>query len=152
MTLPTSGPISMAQIAAELGIAAAGINLNMASVRTLGGGATNLNAFHGKSNYGPIVVTCNSVSAFKATPGTGTASVVANPSATGGSGGYTYATTYVSGESFNTNNLASNTPYFSKSAMGADTSYNGRYRVTVTDSGGRTGYTEFFVTLGGYQN
>jgi hypothetical protein len=150
MTLPASGPISMAQIAAELGIAAAGINLNMANVRTLGGGATNLNAFHGKSNYGPIVVTCNSVTAMRATNNVGNVFVNAAVAASGGSGGYTYSTTYLSGESYSISNATTTAPGFQRSCA-PNTDYSGQYRVTVTDSGGRTGFKDFYVDLHGYQ-
>jgi hypothetical protein len=55
MTLPSSGPISMSQVAAELGISATGLSLNDSRVRALAGkpsGAISMNDLHGKSAGG----------------------------------------------------------------------------------------------------
>lgn len=53
MTLPASGPISMSQVATELGVTASGINLNQTNVRTLAGrpsGTISMSDLLGKSN------------------------------------------------------------------------------------------------------
>jgi hypothetical protein len=58
MTLPT-GTITMGQVAAELGLPAAGINLGLTSVRNLAGvpsGPISLNNLRGKSAYTPPTV------------------------------------------------------------------------------------------------
>jgi hypothetical protein len=52
MTLPASGPISMLQVAAEIGISHIGLSLNHANVRTLAGVPSGVISFanlHGKS-------------------------------------------------------------------------------------------------------
>lgn len=59
MTLPATGSISMAQVAAELGVSQTGINLNQANVRALAGkpsGAISMSDLRGKS-AGPAGVT-----------------------------------------------------------------------------------------------
>ena len=53
MTLPASGPISMSQVATELGVTASGINLNQTNVRTLAGrpsGTISMSDLLGKSS------------------------------------------------------------------------------------------------------
>ena len=53
MTLPSSGPITMAQVAAELGISASGLSLNDSRVRQLAGkpsGAISMADLRGKSS------------------------------------------------------------------------------------------------------
>jgi hypothetical protein len=149
MTLPASGPISMAQIAAELGIGATGINLNMASVRTLGGGATNLNAFHGKSNLAPLTCVVGDQSAYRGANNTGVVSVSTTAGAAGGSGGYTYAWTFVSGIQFGSPGPVATATFSRSCAPGSE--YTGVYQCTVTDSGGRTASDTCTITLGGYQ-
>lgn len=54
MALPSSGTISMSQVAAELGVAATGLSLNDTRVRTLAGvpsGAISMSNLHGKSSF-----------------------------------------------------------------------------------------------------
>ena len=56
MTLPASGTISMAQIAAELGISAAGLSLGDSRCRALAGvpsGPISFSNFYGKSSFVP---------------------------------------------------------------------------------------------------
>jgi hypothetical protein len=53
MAIPTSGALSMSQIASELGVGASGLNLGRSSVRSLagnGGGAISFSSLYGKSN------------------------------------------------------------------------------------------------------
>lgn len=53
MTLPTSGAITMAQVATELGVSGTGLNLNSANVRTLAGvasGPIGFSDLYGKAN------------------------------------------------------------------------------------------------------
>ena len=57
MTLPNSGPITMAQVAAELGISASGLSLNDSRVRTLAARPTGAISFAdllGKSWFNPF--------------------------------------------------------------------------------------------------
>lgn len=54
MTLPSSGPISISMVAAELGISAAGLSLNDSRVRALAGkpsGTISMSDLYGKSSY-----------------------------------------------------------------------------------------------------
>jgi hypothetical protein len=149
MTLPASGPISMAQIAAELGVAAAGINLNAANVRSLGGGATNLNAFHGKSNLAPLTCLVNDATAIRGANNTGTVTASTTAVASGGSGGYTYAWTFLSGTSFGTPGAVATASFTKSVSPGSE--FIGNYQCTVTDSGGRTASDTCTITLSGYQ-
>ena len=58
MTLPTSGTITMAQVAAELGESTTDINLNKASVRALAGvpsGAISMSDLYGKSSLAAYI-------------------------------------------------------------------------------------------------
>lgn len=60
MALPGSGAISMAQVAAELGIPATGLGLNDSRVRALAGkpsGAISMADLHGKSSMWSCVIT-----------------------------------------------------------------------------------------------
>ena len=55
MTLPSSGAITMAQVATELGVSQTGINLNQSNVRTLAGrpsGTISMSDLRGKANGG----------------------------------------------------------------------------------------------------
>lgn len=151
MTTPT-GTISMYNVAQELGIAAAGINLNMGSVRALAGqpsGAVTLNNLRGKSNLPPVSVSVANVSATRMTNNTGTATVQATVNASGGSGGFTYSCTYLSGSSFSITGANLSTPGF-QGTVSPGALLTGMYRALVTDSGGRSAYYDFRVTLNGY--
>lgn len=58
MTLPASGAITMAQIAAELGISSTDINLNQSEVRALAGvpsGAISMADLYGKSSLAAYI-------------------------------------------------------------------------------------------------
>lgn len=58
MTLPSSGAITMAQVATELGVSQTGINLNQSNVRTLAGkpsGTISMSDLRGKSNGGASI-------------------------------------------------------------------------------------------------
>jgi hypothetical protein len=60
MTLPASGPISMSQIAAELGISATGLSLGDSRVRALAGKPTGALSFldlYGKTSFPPVAYT-----------------------------------------------------------------------------------------------
>jgi hypothetical protein len=151
MTLPT-GTISMSQVAAELGVGAAGLSLNAGNVRTLAGvpsGAVSMNHLRGKSNLAPLTCVVNDQFAYRGTNNTGVVSASTTAVAGGGSGGYSYAWTFLSGTSFG-DKPAVATPSFSYScAPGSE--FTGVYRCTVTDSGGRTASDTCSITLGGYQ-
>ena len=97
MTLPASGPISMSQVAAELGISATGLSLNDSRVRALAGkpsGAISFADLLGKSAAGvvnPLPITViydeelspTNASAQVGLSADGTISVVGNGSSAG---------------------------------------------------------------------
>lgn len=129
MALPTSGQITMNQVATELGVANAGINLNQANVRQLAGrasGTIGLNHLHGKGRATVSLASLSgsSSSSFR----TATLTV---------SSGATTSGAWTSGGSSISVNRASNTTYHF-SATGGTVSGNrsGTYRVTATPSGG----------------
>lgn len=154
MTLPASGAISMSQVATELGISATGLNLNDSRVRTLAGipsGSISLNALHGKSNFPPLSVSAPNTSRTSSAAGTGTLTTTSLATASGGSGGYTYLWQFVSGDTGTTVvSATNNSGAFSRTVTTNDI-WNSSWRITVTDSGGRTASATISVTLSGYQ-
>jgi hypothetical protein len=153
MTLPASGAITIAQVAAELGISATGLNLNDSRVRTLAGvpsGAISLNNLHGKTQGAVMSVAAPNVQVFKAGTGTGTVSGSSTATPTGGTGPYSYSWA-VSGvtSGITINNAAIANPIWSRlCANGTD--YVSTWICTVTDSAARTATATISVELGGY--
>lgn len=94
MTLPTTGPLAMSQVASELGLSIQGISLNVAQVRTLAGvasGAVSMANLRGKSAYTPMTVTGVDASQDLGNTGAnGTAHISPSVTVANGSGGYTY--------------------------------------------------------------
>lgn len=143
MTLPVSGPISLGDVAAELGI---GLPLSLGDSRVLalaGKSAPpiSLSDLYGKSSIPPLAVSAtgedNSYSSILS-GGTGAAQATANP--TGGSGSYTYAWSVVSNTgsatvgALNAKSVTISKNYTRQSDGVASVVFN----VTVTDSQGRT--------------
>ena len=67
MALPNSGPITMAQVAAELGISASGLSLNDSRVRQLAGkpsGAISMADLRGKSSVWVATLTPAKVASY----------------------------------------------------------------------------------------
>ena len=97
MTLPASGSISMAQVAAELGISAVGLSLNDSRVRNLAGvgasGPISMSSLLGKSAYTPMTIGVTSASGYADTSagGAGFVSATASVVVTNGDPGYTYS-------------------------------------------------------------
>lgn len=76
----------------------------------------------------------------------GITSSAATASASGGAGGYSYAWTYVSDDSYTINSPTSATTTFSTTLIGGQTK-SGTYRCTVTDAASATGYADIVVEL-----
>lgn len=96
MTLPSSGPISMAMIANELGISASALSLNDSRVRNLAGrpsGPIGFSDLHGKSAYTPMSgVGVDSEGVWPSNNGQAfTAIVYPQVSISGGTAPYTYS-------------------------------------------------------------
>lgn len=105
MTLPASGPISLGQVAAELGIALP-LSLGDSRVRTLAGvpsGPITMGQLRGKSAQAPQgPFTATSEDGFgDGDSSNGGGTVFCSPSVTpaGGSGGYTYLWSFTSNPS-----------------------------------------------------
>lgn len=96
MTLPSSGPISMAMIANELGISASALSLNDPRVRNLAGrpsGPIGFSELRGKSAYTPMSgVGVDSEGVWPSNNGQAfTAIVYPQVSISGGAAPYTYS-------------------------------------------------------------
>ena len=157
MTLPTTLPISAAQILTELGQPTSNVwSTSQSSVYSLAGktagAAVSFSDFCNKSSVGAVNVSISPTnpSVFKAATGTGTVSVNASATASGGTGaGFTYSWAYLSGTSFTITAPSSATTGFTKSVANG-TDYIGNYRCTVTDNGSHVGTADVSVELGGY--
>jgi hypothetical protein len=80
---------------------------------------------------------------------TGAGSLTSDPATgtgAGGSGGYTYAWTYVSGDSYTINSASSATTTFT-TTLAAEQLKTGTYRCTVTDSASNTASSTIVVEL-----
>lgn len=101
MTLPSSGPISMAMIANELGISSYGLSLNDSRVRNLAGrpsGTISFSDLRGKSAYTPMTLYAPNVYAKEADSRYRSGRAYANPLVTvsNGTAPYTYQWTMTS--------------------------------------------------------
>lgn len=150
MTLPATGPISLSQIQAEFGGASpismseyyrGGPNVPAVSTTTNipASGAISFDQFHGEADTTPTLsVSINPTSAYGFGTGTPSTNNV-TASVSGGTAPYTYAWSYVSGDTFTTSNPTSATTHWSKS-VGINDIFTGVYKCTVTDSLGVTGF------------
>jgi hypothetical protein len=165
MTLPTSGPLSLADIQTEFGGSnpislseyyAGGAYVPAGTTGTNGpvpsSGTISISNFYGTSNIPTLSVTADDVSGFSSGPsfsGFVTTSGSPNTTPTGGVGPYTYAWTHISTSGGNTPTVSSSTaqnPSWSATVSDGDDSIS-TWRVTVTDSGSRTASTDITVTL-----
>lgn len=156
MTLAATGALSLGgsitnrSVNLELGQSAtAQISMNDANVRTLAGvpsGAITLTTdFYNKSNT--LAITISPASTYTTRTGSGSlTSSTSTGSASGGAGGYTYAWTYVSGDSFTINTSSTAATTFTTS-LGVNVYKSGTYRCTVTDSVSATAYADTLIEL-----
>lgn len=156
MTLPTTGPISMAMVASELGISATGLSLNDSRVRNLAGipsGSISFANLRGKSASVPTLSISLSPSpavgrASSANAGSGSVTVTASVS--GGSGGYTFNWTQVgTGTGWGIANGTTASARFSHSVTSTQI-FTTRFRCTVNDNGGRSNFAEVDVEIDGF--
>lgn len=160
MPLPSSGPLTLADIQGEFG----GSNPISLSEYYAGGGLVppgttgtygavpssgtiSIQNFYGTSNAAPLSISISPSSLYNSRLGSGSlTSPPATGTGSGGTGPYTYAWTYVSGSSFTINSpgLASTT--FTTS-LTAGQLKSGVYRCTVTDSLSATASATITVDL-----
>jgi len=137
MALPSTGPISLANVNVELGLSStATISLNQANVRTLAGvasGTISMSNLLGKSNAPTITINVGSLYTTRSGAGSATSNS-ATATASGGSGGYTYAWTRVSGDTYTINSSTSATTTFTTTLSNGQFK-SGIYRCTVTSGG-----------------
>lgn len=147
MTLPSSGPLTLADIQGEFGGSnpislseyyAGGGLVPSGTTGTYGAvpssGAISIQNFYGTSNAVPLSISISPSSLYNSRTGSGSlTSSPATGTASGGTGPYTYAWTYVSGNSYTINSPSSATTTFTTS-LTAGQLKSGVYRCTVTDS------------------
>jgi len=162
MTLPTSGPLSLADIQTEFGGSnpislseyyAGGAYVPAGTTGTNGpvpsSGTISISNFYGTSNIPTLSVTADGVFGFNSGPsfsGFVTTFDSPNTTPTGGVGPYTYAWTRVSGFSPAISSSTAQNPTWSETVSDGTDSIS-TWRVTVTDSGSRTASTDITVTL-----
>lgn len=165
MTLPSSGPLSLADIQTEFGGSnpislseyyAGGAYVPAGTSGTNGpvptSGAISISNFYGTSNVPPLSVTADSVSGLDSGPnfiGSVTSTDSPNTTPSGGVGPYTYLWEELGVSSGNSPSVslstAQNPSWTAFVESGVDSIST--WRVTVTDSGARTASTEITVTL-----
>ena len=111
------------------------------------GNPISIQNFYGTAATGPLSIIISPSSLYNIFSGTGT--VTSDPAtgiASGGSGGYSYVWTFVSGNGYTINfPSAATTTFFTFLSEGQ---YKlGNYRCTVTDSSSATAYADISVTL-----
>jgi hypothetical protein len=147
MALPTSGPLTLADIQTEFGgVNPIGLNEYYAgggrvppgTTGTYGAvpssGTISIRNFYGTSAATALAISVSPSSTYNTRVGAG--SLTSDPvtgTASGGAGGYTYAWTRVSGDVFTINSPTSATTTFTTS-LAANIFKSGVYRCTVTDS------------------
>lgn len=158
MTLPTSGPLSLSDIKGEFGgnaspaledYYAGGSFVPSGTSGTNGpvptSGTIGIFNFYGTSHILPLTVTVSPGYLYKSRTGTG--SITSNVDTGSGAGGvapYTYAWTYVSGDSYTINSPASAATTFT-TAVSSGATKSGVYRCTVTDSASTTAHTDVTI-------
>lgn len=147
MTLPSSGPLTLADIQGEFGGSnpislseyyAGGGLVPSGTTGTYGAvpssGTISIQNFYGTSNAAPLSISISPSSLYDSRTGGGSlTSSPATGTGSGGTGPYTYAWTYVSGNSFTINSPSSATTTFTTSLIAGQLK-SGVYRCTVTDS------------------
>lgn len=165
MTLPSSGPLSLADIQTEFGGSnpislseyyAGGAYVPAGTTGTNGPvpseGTISISNFYGTSNIPALSVTADNVGGieFGRNPsGFVTSTNSPNTTPSDGVGPYTYAWTELGTSSGNTPSVSSSTaqnPTWT-SFVESGTDSISTWRVTVTDSGSRTAYADITVTL-----
>lgn len=147
MALPTSGPLSLNDIKGEFGgptspslgdYYAGGSYVPSGTSGTNGpvpsSGEISISNFYGTSASVPLSISISPSSLYNSRSGGG--SLTSSPATGTGSGGtapYTYAWTYVSGNSYTINSPSSASTTFTTS-LTAGQLKSGVYRCTVTDS------------------
>lgn len=161
MTLPATGTMTMDMIRAEIGLpVGTRVSFTDSSVYALAGKtagvAISLNDFYGKtvgSTPGTsffVSTTPSPAVATRSTNTSGNVVVGSTATASGGTGtGFTYAWTYVSGDSFTIGNAGFAAATFTKFCAPGDV-FNGTYLCTATDSGAHTATTNLSVNLNGF--
>lgn len=150
MTLPSTGSVSISQVATELGISQTGLSLNDARVRALAGVLSGPISFSNLRGKTKLSVTANSVLATRGTNNTGPISGSSTATPVGGTAPYTYSWVFVSGTSFTLANGTTATATFSRSVAPNDV-WSAIYRVTLTDILGLTAMANISVNLNGFQ-
>ena len=161
MALPTSGPLSLTDIQTEFGgvnpigldeyyagggLVPPGTTGTYGAVPTVGN-PISIQNFYGTAATGPLSIIISPSSLYNIFSGTGT--VTSDPAtgiASGGSGGYSYAWTFLSGNGYTINfTSAATTTFFTFLSEGQFKS--GNYRCTVTDSSSATAFADIQVDL-----
>jgi len=104
-------------------------------------------ALLGAAGNAPLSIIISPASTYTTRVGAGSiTSSTSTGSASGGAGGYSYAWTYVSGDSFTINSPSSAATTFT-TTLGANIFKSGTYRCTVTDSLSATASTTTLIEL-----
>lgn len=147
MTLPSSGPLTLADIQGEFGGSnpislseyyAGGGLVPSGTTGTYGAvpssGTISIQNFYGTSNAAPLSISISPSSLYDSRLGDGSlTSSPATGTASGGTGPYTYAWTYVSGNSYTIDSPSLATTTFT-TTLTAGQIKSGVYRCTATDS------------------
>ena len=160
MALPSSGPLSLADIQTEFG---GGNPISLSEYYAGGGlvppgttgtygavpssGEISIRNFYGTSAAVPlsIIISPSNIANTR----TGSGSITSDPAtgiASGGSGGYSYAWTFISGNSYTINTPSTATTSFT-TFLSAGQIKSGVYRCTVTDSSAATAFADITVEL-----
>lgn len=158
MALPTSGALSLNDIKGEFGGPAApslndyyagGTYVPSGTTGTNGAvpssGAISINNFYGTSAATSLSINISPGDMYTSRSGPGlVTSSTDTASASGGAGGYTYAWSYQSGDSYTINSPTSAATTFTTN-VGVGVLKSGVYRCTVTDSLSATAYQDVTI-------
>jgi hypothetical protein len=157
MTLQSSGPISLNDIAAELGISSAGLSLLDSRLLALAGKSgppVSISDFYGKSAVAPLSASCPDVNASRATNNTGLVSGSTSVSVSGGVAPYSFSWVKNSGTgnfgAVAINSSTTQNPTFTRSAAAPGSGAAGTYTCTINDSSSRSTTVTINVELDGY--
>lgn len=153
MTLPVALPMSFNQIATEYGLPSTlSLRAFIGATGYPSSGAISMSDFLGKSAPGGGSAIAAFVSGTPSATRFGAGSVTtgsATCTATGGTPGYTYAWTRVSGDVFTINSPTAATTTFTRS-LGAEEAREGVYRCTATDSLSATDFGDIAVSAASF--